>query len=310
MIADHIRACAFLIVDGILPGNEGRGYVLRRIIRRALRHGHKLGQTRPFFHTLVPDLVQEMGTAYPELAQAAARVSQVLLQEEERFGETLEHGMKILEAALARNAERLDGETAFTLYDTFGFPLDLTADICRERHVALDEAGFDAAMERQRSTARAAGKFKMAAGVEYNGARTRFVGYDTLREAATVLALYVDGVAVQQIGTGQEAVVVLDTTPFYAESGGQAGDIGSLAGATGSFKVTDTLKIQPEVFGHHGRLEAGVLKAGDRIDAGVDAINRSHTIRNHSATHLMHKALREVLGDHDRQPGNPCQCSH
>ncbi len=304
VIADHIRACAFLIVDGILPGNEGRGYVLRRIIRRALRHGHKLGQTRPFFHTLVPDLVQEMGTAYPELAQAAARVSQVLLQEEERFGETLEHGMKILEAALARNAERLDGETAFTLYDTFGFPLDLTADICRERHVALDEAGFDAAMERQRSTARAAGKFKMAAGVEYNGARTRFVGYDTLREAATVLALYVDGVAVQQIGTGQEAVVVLDTTPFYAESGGQAGDIGSLAGATGSFKVTDTLKIQPEVFGHHGRLEAGVLKAGDRIDAGVDAINRSHTIRNHSATHLMHKALREVLGGHVAQKGS------
>ena len=304
VIADHIRACAFLIVDGILPGNEGRGYVLRRIIRRALRHGHKLGQTKPFFHLLVPDLVHEMGAAYPELAQAASRVSQVLLQEEERFGETLEHGMKILEAALSKNAARLDGETAFTLYDTFGFPLDLTADICRERNVALDEAGFDAAMDRQRSTARAAGKFKMAAGVEYSGAKTRFVGYDTLREAATVVAMYVDGAAVPQIAAGQEAVVVLDTTPFYAESGGQAGDIGSLDGATGGFKVTDTLKIQPEVFGHHGRLEAGTLKVGDRIDAGVDAVNRSHTIRNHSATHLMHKALREVLGSHVAQKGS------
>ncbi|MBC7573241.1 MAG: alanine--tRNA ligase [Herminiimonas sp.] len=304
VIADHIRACSFLIVDGILPGNEGRGYVLRRIIRRALRHGHKLGQTRPFFYQIVGDLVQQMGTAYPELAQAATRVEQVLKQEEERFGETLEHGMKILEVALAKNAERLDGETAFTLYDTFGFPLDLTADICRERNVALDEAGFEAAMERQRTTARAAGKFKMAAGVEYKGEKTRFVGYDALQQAARVIALYVDGAAVPQVVAGQDAVVVLDTTPFYAESGGQAGDIGVLQADGAVFNVNDTLKIQPDVFGHHGRLANGTLKIGDAIEARVDAINRQHTIRNHSATHLMHKALREVLGSHVSQKGS------
>ena len=304
VIADHIRACAFLIVDGVLPGSEGRGYVLRRIIRRALRHGHKLGQTRPFFHRLVGDLVQQMGAAYPELAQAAIRVEQVLKQEEERFGETLEHGMKILDAALAKNPQSLDGETAFTLYDTFGFPLDLTADICRERNVILDDAGFDAAMARQRSAARAAGKFKMAAGVTYNGAKTRFVGYDTLQHDATVVALYVDGAAVQEVAAGQDAVVVLDTTPFYAESGGQAGDIGTLSGATGSFAVTDTLKIQPDVFGHHGNLRQGVIRLGDALDAAVDVGHRTHTIRNHSATHLMHKALREVLGSHVAQKGS------
>ena len=305
VIADHIRACSFLVVDGILPGNEGRGYVLRRIIRRALRHGHKLGQTRPFFHQLVADLVHEMGAAYPELAQAAGRVEQVLKQEEERFGETLEHGMKILEAALAKSPQRLDGETAFTLYDTFGFPLDLTADICRERNVTLDEAGFDAAMERQRSTARAAGKFKMAAGVEYSGEKTRFVGYESLQHAAKVVALYVDGRAVPDIAAGQDAVIVLDTTPFYAESGGQAGDAGVLSMADGArFDVTDTLKLQPDVFGHHGRLAAGTLKLGASVEARVDAERRAHTIRNHSATHLMHKALREVLGSHVAQKGS------
>ena len=304
VIADHIRACAFLIVDGILPGNEGRGYVLRRIVRRALRHGHKLGQTKPFFFTLVDDLVLQMGAAYPELAQATARVSQVLRQEEERFGETLEHGMKILETALAKSPGRLDGETAFTLYDTFGFPLDLTADICRERNVALDETGFEAAMERQRTTARAAGKFKMTAGVEYKGEKTRFVGYEHLHQSARVVALYVDGAAVPQIGAGQEGVVVLDTTPFYAESGGQAGDIGVLAADGVRFDVSDTLKLQPDVYGHHGRLATGSLKLGDSVDADVDAINRSHTIRNHSATHLMHKALREVLGSHVAQKGS------
>ena len=304
VIADHIRACAFLIVDGILPGNEGRGYVLRRIIRRALRHGHKLGQTRPFFYQLVGDLVQEMGGAYPELAQAAGRVEQVLKQEEERFGETLEHGMKILEAALARNGSRLDGETAFTLYDTFGFPLDLTADICRERNVALDEAGFDAAMERQRTTARAAGKFRMAAGVEYTGEKTRFVGYELLLHAAHVVALYVDGKTVSQMNGGQDGVVVLDTTPFYAESGGQAGDAGMLESAGASFQVTDTLKVQPDVFGHHGQLTSGTLAIGDTVEARVDGVQRAHTIRNHSATHLMHKALREVLGSHVAQKGS------
>ncbi|WP_034298394.1 alanine--tRNA ligase [Herbaspirillum sp. RV1423] len=304
VIADHIRATSFLIVDGVIPGNEGRGYVLRRIIRRALRHGHKLGQTQPFFYKLVKDLVAEMGAAYPELPEAASRVEQVLKQEEERFGETLEHGMKILEAALAKNAAKLDGETAFTLYDTYGFPLDLTADICRERNVELDEAGFATAMERQKSTARAAGKFKMAAGIEYSGDKTRFVGYDALTQQAKVTALYVDGSAVNKIEAGQDAIVVLDTTPFYAESGGQAGDAGALEASNALFTVTDTQKIQPEVFGHHGSLIKGALAVGDTVEAKVDAELRAQTMRNHSATHLMHKALREVLGSHVAQKGS------
>jgi alanyl-tRNA synthetase len=304
VIADHIRACSFLVVDGVIPGNEGRGYVLRRIIRRALRHGHKLGQTKPFFYKLVKDLVLEMGAAYPELPEAAERVEQVLKQEEERFGETLEHGMKILETALAKNPKKLDGETAFTLYDTFGFPLDLTADICREREVELDEAGFATAMERQKSTARAAGKFKMAAAVEYSGDKTRFVGYDELAHEAKVLALYVDGSAVQKIEAGQDAIVVLDTTPFYAESGGQVGDCGVLEAAGALFEVADTLKIQAEVFGHHGNLRSGALAVGDKVNAKVDTAVRNRTIRNHSATHLMHKALREVLGAHVAQKGS------
>ncbi|GAA4031160.1 alanine--tRNA ligase [Actimicrobium antarcticum] len=304
VIADHIRACSFLIVDGIIPGSEGHGYVLRRIIRRALRHGHKLGQTQPFFYKLVQDLVIEMGAAYPELTDAAARVEQVLKQEEERFGETLEHGMKILEVALASSPHQLDGQTAFTLYDTYGFPLDLTADICRERKVDLDEAGFNTAMERQRTTARAAGKFKMAAAVEYSGDKTRFVGYDLLDQAARVIALYVDGVAVQRVGAGQDAIVVLDVTPFYAESGGQVGDNGVLRAGGMEFNVVDTLKIQSEVFGHHGTLVSGVLAVGDTLTASVDAMARGRTIRNHSATHLMHKALREVLGAHVSQKGS------
>ena len=304
VIADHIRATSFLIVDGVIPGNEGRGYVLRRIIRRALRHGHKLGQTQPFFYKLVKDLVAEMGAAYPELPEAAARVEQVLKQEEERFGETLEHGMKILEAALAKNASKLDGETAFTLYDTYGFPLDLTADICRERNVELDEAGFATAMERQKTTARAAGKFKMATAIEYSGDKTRFVGYDALTEQAQVVALYVEGSAVNKIDAGQDAIVVLDTTPFYAESGGQAGDAGVLESAGAAFTVADTQKIQPDVFGHHGTLVKGSLAVGDSITAQVDAEQRARTMRNHSATHLMHKALREVLGSHVAQKGS------
>jgi len=304
VIADHIRATSFLIVDGVIPGNEGRGYVLRRIIRRALRHGHKLGQTQPFFYKLVKDLVAEMGAAYPELPAAAARVEQVLKQEEERFGETLEHGMKILEAALAKNAGKLDGETAFTLYDTYGFPLDLTADICRERNVELDEAGFATAMERQKSTARAAGKFKSAAGIEYSGDKTKFVGYDALTQQAKVTALYVDGSAVAKVEAGQDAIVVLDTTPFYAESGGQAGDAGVLEAADALFAVADTQKIQPDVFGHHGSLVKGSLAVGDVVEAKVDGEQRAQTMRNHSATHLMHKALREVLGDHVSQKGS------
>ena len=308
VIADHIRACSFLIVDGVIPGNEGRGYVLRRIIRRALRHGYKLGQTEPFFYQLVPDLVEEMGVAYPELAAVAERVAQVLRQEEERFGETLEHGMKVLDVALATLGESktLDGATAFTLYDTFGFPVDLTADICRERKVDVDMAGFDSAMQQQRTQARAAGKFKMAANVEYHGARTRFTGYEQLTDAARVIALYVGGHAVNQIEAGSEAVVVLDTTPFYAESGGQVGDAGVLrkSGSTLAFDVHDTTKIQAEVFGHHGRLNDGILSVGDSVAAEVDTARRSAIVRNHSATHLMHKALREVLGSHVQQKGS------
>ncbi len=304
VIADHIRAASFLIVDGIIPGPEGHGYVLRRIIRRALRHGHKLGQSKPFFYKLVEDLNKEMGVAYPELAEAKDRVAQTLKQEEERFGETLEHGMKILEAQLAKDSERLDGATAFTLYDTYGFPLDLTADICRERGVTLDEAGFTAAMEQQKKTARAAGKFKMAASVEYSGAKTKFVGYDELAHKATVIALYADGAKVEQLKAGQSGIVVLDTTPFYAESGGQVGDQGMIRGGAGAFEVEDTLKIQADVFGHHGELVSGVLNVGDTVDAIVDEEKRGRTIRNHSATHLMHKALREVLGGHVAQKGS------
>ncbi|MBC3918219.1 alanine--tRNA ligase [Undibacterium sp. CY18W] len=305
VIADHIRCAGFLIVDGIIPGNEGRGYVLRRITRRALRHGHKLGQSQPFFYKLVPDLVKEMGVAYPELAQAAERVAQVLKQEEERFGETLEHGMKILEAALAKDGQNLDGETAFTLYDTYGFPLDLTADICRERKVALDEAGFEVAMEAQRKKAREGGKFKMAAAIEYSGDKTKFVGYDQLQHEAKVIALYVDGSAVNEIKAGQHAIVVLDTTPFYAESGGQAGDSGVLVTADDTvFEVSDTLKVQADVFGHHGVLKSGSLSVAQGVKAEVAKEIRAQTMRNHSATHLLHKALREVLGTHVSQKGS------
>ena len=304
VIADHIRCAAFLIVDGIIPGNEGRGYVLRRITRRALRHGHKLGQTKPFFYRLVADLVEEMGQAYPELAHNAVRVAQVLQQEEERFGETLEHGMKILEAALAKDSQNLDGRTAFTLYDTFGFPLDLTADICRERQVTLDQAGFEAAMEHQKQTARAAGKFKMNAGIEYSGAKTRFVGYEALAQQGNIVALYVDGSPVTEIRAGQSGIVVLDSTPFYAESGGQCGDRGTLSADGLSFEVSDTTKIQPDVFGHHGALLRGALTVGMPVFAHVAQEVRAQTVRNHSATHLMHKALREVLGSHVAQKGS------
>jgi alanyl-tRNA synthetase len=307
VIADHIRACAFLVVDGVIPGNEGRGYVLRRIIRRALRHGYKLGQRRPFFHELVADLDRVMGDAYPELRAAALRVAEVLRQEEERFGETLEHGMSILESALAQGAGVLDGETAFRLYDTYGFPLDLTADICREREIAVDEAGFEAAMARQREQARAAGKFRMAAGLDYTGAATVFHGYDALGCEARVVALYREGQAVQRLGSGDAGVVVLDHTPFYAESGGQVGDQGEIVGEGGAglvFQVQDTQKIQAEVFGHHGTLTQGELAVGERVVARVDAQARARTMRNHSATHLMHKALREVLGAHVAQRGS------
>ncbi|SPK71495.1 alanyl-tRNA synthetase [Cupriavidus taiwanensis] len=309
VIADHIRACAFLIVDGVIPGNEGRGYVLRRIIRRAIRHGYKLGQKTPFFHKLVPDLVEQMGQAYPELAEAQSRVTEVLKAEEERFFETIENGMAILDAALAelklKGGKMLDGELAFKLHDTFGFPLDLTQDVCREQEIGVDEAAFDAAMNRQREQARAAGKFKMAAGLEYTGDKTVFHGYEKLElPQARVTALYVEGASVDTMQPGQTGVVVLDNTPFYAESGGQAGDQGVLRAGNATFAVADTTKIQADVFGHQGTLQGGALKLGDAVSAQVDALRRARTVRNHSATHLMHKALREVLGSHVQQKGS------
>ncbi|HDR9806819.1 alanine--tRNA ligase [Burkholderia cenocepacia] len=309
VIADHIRACSFLIVDGVIPGNEGRGYVLRRIVRRAIRHGYKLGRKGAFFHKLVADLVAEMGTAYPELKEAEQRVTDVLRQEEERFFETIEHGMSILEAALAeveaKGGKVLDGELAFKLHDTYGFPLDLTADVCRERGMTVDEPAFDDAMTRQREQARAAGKFKATQGLEYSGAKTTFHGYEEIAfDDAKVVALYVDGSAVNEVKAGQDAVVVLDHTPFYAESGGQVGDQGVLANAATRFAVADTLKVQADVIGHHGTLEQGTLKVGDVLRAEIDAQRRARTQRNHSATHLMHKALREVLGAHVQQKGS------
>ncbi|WP_269901711.1 alanine--tRNA ligase [Paenalcaligenes faecalis] len=306
VIADHIRACSFLIVDGVIPSNEGRGYVLRRIVRRALRHGHKLGQNNPFFYRLVAELANQMGEAYPELSANQSRIEQILKQEEERFSETLEHGMKILESALAALPEKgvLDGQTLFTLYDTYGFPVDLTADICREREVEVDLAGFETAMNKQREMARASGKFKVAADLRYDGVATRFDGYEHLSGQGRITALYVDGSAVDTIAAGQDAIVVLDATPFYAESGGQVGDTGVLSTAKAQFSVVDTQKIQSHVFGHQGSLQSGTLSVGDVVEAQVDVAHRQHTIRNHSATHLMHKALRLVLGDHVQQRGS------
>ncbi|MCL2657382.1 MAG: alanine--tRNA ligase [Betaproteobacteria bacterium] len=309
VLADHIRACAFLIADGVIPGNAGRGYVLRRIIRRAIRHGYKLGARAAFFHRLVADLVAEMGEAYPELAREQAKVTAVLKEEEEGFFKTIQNGMEILEGALASMADagrdQLDGGLAFKLHDTYGFPLDLTADICRERGVSVDSAGFDTAMAHQREQARAAGKFKMAAALEYAGVPTAFHGYDKLVvEGAKVEAVYVDGVSVDSASAGQDAVIVLDSTPFYAESGGQIGDAGVLQNGKMRFLVEDTQKIQADVFGHHGQVVEGEIVVGDTLGARVDAGQRMRIMRNHSATHLMHKALREVLGTHVQQKGS------
>ena len=393
VLADHIRACSFLIADGVIPGNEGRGYVLRRIIRRAIRHGYKLGAREAFFHKMVPDLVSEMGGAYPELASGKQRAMEVLRQEEERFFETIEHGMIILEQELSpiiralhkieketnslattitnnlgssatdtylhatlKNKsgelskiaifdfvqsqdilditvgerigykiftingsfrpresvsheievehEKVSGEIAFKLHDTYGFPLDLTADICRERNVTVDSAAFDTAMARQKEQARANGKFKMAANLDYAGLPTTFHGYEKLEAKGKVLALYKDGAAVQTLNEGDIGIVVLDHTPLYAESGGQIGDQGVLQGADGIFSVEDTQKIQASVFGHHGVLKTGMLSVGGEVTARVDMQARARTMRNHSATHLMHKALREVLGEHVQQKGS------
>ena len=405
VIADHIRATAFLVSDGVIPSNEGRGYVQRRIIRRAIRHGYKLGQKKPFFHKLVRDLVQQMGAAYPRLAEQEARITETLKTEEERFFETLAHGMEILDSAISiptqtssskfwqawnylpkwreldkritlttdsgtnfspfsheadrgkpekeqcivipasgnihtlknahyiyeehwgkdrqpnRTAIRqwtdpidrfvegrpvvLPGDVAFKLHDTYGFPLDLTQDVCRERGVTVDVAGFDAAMQQQKDAARAAGKFKMDKALAYDGAPSRFTGYTSLQEQATVLALYADGAPVPQLQAGQSGVVVLDVTPFYAESGGQVGDRGQITAASGAlFDVQDTQKIKADVFGQHGVLQSGSLKVGDAVQATVNAELRTATMRNHSVTHLMHKALREVLGSHVQQKGS------
>ncbi|HRP24700.1 alanine--tRNA ligase [Thauera sp.] len=308
VLADHIRACSFLIADGVIPGNEGRGYVLRRIIRRAIRHGYKLGARAAFFHKMVPDLVGEMGSAYPELKDGERRIMDVLRQEEERFFATIENGMAIVESELAAmeaaGKKVFDGDTAFKLHDTFGFPLDLTADICRERGVTVDAAAFDAAMARQKEQARAAGKFKMAANLEYEGPETTFHGYELLEEKGNILALYKDGAPVNELLEGEMGVVVLDHTPFYAESGGQVGDRGELRGAAGIFGVEDTQKIQAAVFGHHGVVRTGKLAVGQGVTARVDVAARAATARNHSVTHLMHKALREVLGTHVQQKGS------
>ncbi len=304
VIADHIRATSFLVSDGVIPSNEGRGYVQRRIVRRAIRHGYKLGQKTPFFHKLVKDLVQQMGDAYPQLRVQEQRITEILKAEEERFFETLANGMEILDAALAGGEKVLSGHVAFKLHDTYGFPLDLTNDVCRERGVGVDEAGFNAAMDAQKNKARAAGKFKMDRALEYTGVANAFTGYEHLAEAAKIVALYADGTSVAALKEGQSGVVVLDRTPFYAESGGQVGDQGEIGAGSARFPVADTQKIKADVFGHHGVLASGTLNVGDAVQAQVDTALRAATMRNHSVTHIMHKALREVLGAHVQQKGS------
>jgi alanyl-tRNA synthetase len=304
VIADHIRATTFTVVDGVIPGNEGRGYVLRRIARRAIRHGYKLGARKPFFHTLVAALAAEMGDAYPELKREQARATEVLKVEEERFFQTISNGMEMLEATLAAG-QGVPGDVAFKLHDTYGFPLDLTADVCRERGVSVDEAGFQAAMARQKEQARAAAKFKVSAGLAYTGSDTQFHGYEHLVcETSKVMAVYVDGSPVASAKAGDDAVIVLDHTPFYAESGGQVGDTGELRNATTRVIVEDTVKVQAAVHGHQGRVVEGSVSVGDVFTARVDGTQRARTMRNHSVTHLMHKALREVLGAHVQQKGS------
>nr|WP_314577369.1 alanine--tRNA ligase [uncultured Neisseria sp.] len=304
VIADHIRSCSFLIADGVLPSNEGRGYVLRRIIRRAVRHGYKLGQSKPFFHKLVVDLVKEMGDAYPELKEKQAQIEEALKNEESRFAQTLETGMALLENALAKGSKKLDGEIIFKLYDTYGFPYDLTADICRERNIELDEAGFEREMEAQRARARAAQSFKANAQLPYEGQDTEFKGYSERQTESKVLALYKDGEQVNELNEGDEGAIVIDFTPFYAESGGQVGDVGYIFAGENRFEVHDTQKIKAAVFGQFGVQTSGRLKVGDSVTAKVDDEIRNANMRNHSATHLMHKALRDVLGEHVEQKGS------
>ncbi|MEW8324201.1 MAG: alanine--tRNA ligase [Candidatus Thiodiazotropha taylori] len=306
VIADHIRSCAFLIVDGVLPSNEGRGYVLRRIIRRAIRHGYMLGVKEAFFYQLVAPLCQEMGEFYPELLKQQSQVEKVLRLEEERFAQTLEQGMKILEETISElQGKVIPGETVFKLYDTYGFPKDLTADIAREHELSIDQDGFEAAMGEQRKRAQAASQFAAGDAVDIAlDEATRFTGYEGLEEAAEVVAMSKDGTTVDQLSAGEQGMVFLNHTPFYAESGGQVGDLGVLEGEGLLFEVVDTRKQAGELFAHIGKLEEGVLKVGDRVTAQVNAYTRQATALNHSATHLLHAALRQVLGDHVAQKGS------
>ena len=311
VIADHIRSCSFLIVDGVVPSNEGRGYVLRRIIRRAARHGHKLGLNDAFFYKIVKPLVKEMGEAYPELAKAEANIEKILLKEEKRFAETLDQGMKILGDAISNlKGDTLSGDVVFKLYDTYGFPLDLTADIAREHDLKIDEAGYEAAMEKQRETARAAGKFD----TDYNEkldvtGETSFSGYDKTQDDVEVESVFFNGKIANELSDGQDGQVILKSTPFYAESGGPVGDTGQLVSGTNIFEVKDTQK-QGNVFIHNGTMKSGSLKAGDTFTAQVTEDRRQAIVLNHSATHLMHKALREVLGEHVEQKGSLVTANH
>ncbi len=310
VIADHIRACAFLVVDGVLPGNEGRGYVLRRIIRRAIRHGYKLGQKQPFFAAMVPVLVEQMGGAYPELALKTDQVQQILLKEEKRFAETLEQGMRLLDGVLSElSGNEIPGESVFKLYDTFGFPLDLTADIAREKGLKVDHAGFDTAMNKQRERARAAGQFNTAqsisADVVKDLAATDFTGYtESSTKGTKLLAILVDGKTQSSLNSGEQATLILNKTPFYAESGGQVGDIGRLLGQGSLFEVTDTQKLAGTYHAHLGELKSGQLHTGDELSAEIDKPNRQSIRRHHSATHLLHAALRNLLGTHVEQKGS------
>lgn len=308
VIADHIRACAFLMVDGVIPGNEGRGYVLRRIARRAIRHGYKLGVRAPFLYKLLPALVVEMGASYPALAKSEKKVGELICQEEERFFQTIEHGMAILEFEINKKPRELNGETAFKLHDTFGFPLDLTQDICREHNITVDINAFNNSMEKQKDQARSSGKFKSSINIEYSGATTNFIGYEKINSSAKILALYKNSQAVDTLHENDEGIVILDTTPFYAESGGQVGDQGLIINGACQFQVTDTQKIQGSVFVHYGKIINGKLTVSDNVQAQVDESRRVATMRNHSATHILHKALRTVLGTHIEQKGSQVDC--
>lgn len=304
VIADHIRSCGFAVADGVKPGNEGRAYVIRRICRRAIRHGYKLGARGPFFYKLVEPLAREMGDIYPEIKNP--KIAEVIRAEEERFLQTLSNGMQILDEAMGKSTDGvLSGEIAFKLHDTYGFPVDLTADVCRERGMTVDFDGFDACMADQKNKARAAGKFKIAADVLFTGENNEFTGYETLTtDGAKVLAVYKDGTQVEEAQAGDDVLVVLDKTPFYAEMGGQVGDAGILENGSTLLKVTDCLKLKASVFSHVAHVCEGTVKTGDTFKAVVDADRRAAIMRNHSATHLMHKALREVLGEHVAQKGS------